>query len=127
MSTEDFFQRLERERTHALVARDMDVIERLHAPDYELITPAGRVFSRDKYLSAIASEPFYSAWELGPMRVKASERMAVIRYRAKIHRPSGRVFDCWHTDIYVSRSGNWQAVWSQATEITLPDVPPLQV
>lgn len=37
MDTDDFC-RLERERTQALVSRDLETIERLHAPDYELIT-----------------------------------------------------------------------------------------
>jgi len=43
---EQFFRDLERRRTKALVERKRADIEELHAPDYELITPAGNVFSR---------------------------------------------------------------------------------
>lgn len=111
----DFFVALETQRTAALVTRDLPTIERLHAPDYELITPAGRVFSRERYLAAIVAEPFYAAWEHGPMRVISTERMATVRYQARLHFPSGRVVDCWHTDIYERREAGWQAVWSQAT------------
>ena len=113
----DFFRTLEVERTQALVARDMPTIERLHAPDYELISPPGRAMTRERYLSLIAAEPFYAKWEHGAMRVRVSEGMAAIRYQAKITFPSGKVVDCWHTDIYALQAGSWKAVWSQATQL----------
>jgi len=113
----DFFRTLEVKRTQALVARDMPTIERLHASDYELISPPGRVMTRERYLSLIAAEPFYAKWEHGDMRVRLSEGMAAIRYQAKITFPSGKVVDCWHTDIYELKAGSWTAVWSQATQL----------
>lgn len=121
---EAFFSALEVERTRAIVSRDLEMIESLHAPDYELVTPAGRTFSRARYLAAIAAEPFYAAWEHGPMRVRISPAMAVVRYPAKITFPSGRVVDCWHTDSYELRGDAWQAVWSQATLLPDPAAPP---
>lgn len=113
---DDFFRTLEITRTRAIVERDLPAIERLHAPEYELITPTGRVFSFARYFAAIASEPFYAAWEHRSMRVRASDSMAVVRYQAKITFPSSRVVECWHTDTYELRSKAWLAVWSQATE-----------
>jgi len=110
-----FFFALEAERTQALVARDLPTLERLHAPEYELITPTGRVFSRQRYLEAIAAEPFYAGWAHGPMRVRRSPAMAIVRYAAQISFPSGKVMACWHQDSYELRGGQWQAVWSQAT------------
>jgi hypothetical protein len=110
---------LERVRTEALVQRDLPTIERLHAPDYELITPSGRVYDRQAYIDAIASEPFYASWQHGPMRVRMSAEMALLRYQALIKLASGRVVACWHIDAYQLRSGSWQAVWSQATELPL--------
>ena len=115
--SEQFFHRLERERTRALVERDHAVIERLHAPEYQLITPAGKVFTRQSYLEAIAAGPFYAAWGIESMSVRVSEQMAVVRYLARLEFPSGRVLICWHTDIYERRVSGWQAVWSQATEV----------
>ena len=114
---DDFFRALEVTRTRALVERDLAAIERLHAPEYELITPTGRVFSRARYLAAIAAEPFYSAWEHGGMQVRASGSMAVVRYQAKLTFPSSKVVECWHTDTYELRSNAWLAVWSQATKL----------
>jgi len=113
----DFFRALEVERTRALVARDLAAIRRLHAPDYELISPPGRSMNLDRYLSLIEEDVFYANWEHGPMRVQVSEGMAAVRYQAKITFPSGKVVDCWHTDIYTLRLGLWKAVWSQATQL----------
>lgn len=114
----DFFSSLETRRTRALVERDLVRVEELHAPEYQLITPAGKVFSREAYLAAVKAEPFYAAWEvLGEMSVRRSTHMAVVRYQARLQFPSGRVVLCWHTDSYELRATGWQAVWSQATEV----------
>lgn len=115
-----FFAALERRRTQALVQRDMALIEALHAPGYELITPAGRVFTREEYLGAIAREPFYSGWDCGDeMRCRVTADMALVRYRATLRFPSGRELACWHTDAYErdGATGRLWAVWSQATEV----------
>jgi hypothetical protein len=112
-----FFEALERRHTKALVDRAMEVIESMHSPSYELITPAGKVFSRKAYLAAIADEPFYAAWNISEFRVRYTERMTVVRYKAAIQFPSGREVHCWHTDTYENHKGHWLAAWSQATEV----------
>ena len=112
-----FFRKLELRRTRALVERDMKTLNELHAPEYELITPAGKVFDRERYLSAIEREPFYAGWEAGEMAFRISPAMTIIRYKAKLTFPSGRELMCWHTDAYENRAGLWQVVWSQATEV----------
>ena len=116
----DFFRALEVERTQALVSRDVLTIRRLHATDYELITVPGRVMSLERYLSLMNMDVFYAKWEHGHMRVQLSDGMAAVRYQAKITFPSGKVVDCWHTDIYALQTGSWRAVWSQATQLA-PD------
>jgi phage baseplate assembly protein W len=113
----DFFRALEKQRTQALVARDMDTAKRLHATDYQLITPAGKTFNREDYLAAIAAGPFYSKWDIGTMNVRPSPTMAIVRYEARLEFPSGNAITCWHTDSYELRDGRWQAVWSQATAV----------
>lgn len=115
--TEPFFHALELARTRALVARDLETFERLHAPQYQLITPAGKVFSRQAYLDALRAGPFYTAWDIDDLSVRVTAQMAALRYLARLEFPSGRVLRCWHTDIYEQRTTGWQAVWSQATEV----------
>jgi hypothetical protein len=124
---EGFFRTLEERRTLALVQRDLATLEELHAPEYQLVTPAGGVFTREAYLGRIRAAPFYAAWEvLGEMSFRLSAHMAVIRYKARIQFPSGRVFVCWHTDTYELRDCGWQAVWSQATEVPQVGAQPSQ-
>jgi hypothetical protein len=114
----ELFRTLEGRRTQALVRRDLPVLEELHAPEYQLITPVGKVFTREAYLGAVRAEPFYAAWDvLGEMSVRICAHMAVVRYKARLQFPSGRVVVCWHTDSYELRTPGWQAVWSQATEV----------
>lgn len=123
----DDFRALERRRTQALVDRDLPLIERLHANDYQLITPAGRVFSRARYLAAIAEAPFYAGWTHDAMQVRLTPGMALLRYAATITFPSGKVVRCWHTDSYELIGGDWLAMWSQATQLpanTEAPVPP---
>ena len=123
-ATADYFRELERERTRSLVARDMDTAERLHADDYQLITPTGKTFNRKDYLNAIAAGPFYAKWDLGIMEVRLSPTIAIVRYQARLEFPSGDVVTCWHTDSYECQDGYWRAVWSQAT--ALPRAPEAQ-
>jgi len=120
MKTE-FFRALEARRTRAIVERDLEAIEALHAPEYQLISPSGRSYTRTGYLELIMAAPFYSAWEHGPMEVRVSVNMAVVRYQARITLASGRVVECWHTDTYELGDTGWLAVWSQATELATGD------
>jgi hypothetical protein len=120
--TADYICAVERSRIEALVAREMDALRRLHAPQYQLITPLGRTYSRERYLGEIeAGQLRYLRWEPGPMDVRTSERMAVVRYRATLELDSddgrGTPFECWHTDSYELTGDAWQVVWSQATAI----------
>ena len=123
-STADHLREIERQRTQALVQRDMDLAWALHSPDYQLITPGGVSFSRERYLGRIAAgELVYRLWAPGPMAVRIGPQMALLRYRVTLAfagEPPGQPFDCWHTDSYELADGVWQAVWSQATRIPPP-------
>ena len=120
-SPEDHLREIERQRTQALVQRDMDLAWALHATDYQLVTPGGVSFSRARYLGKIAAgEMVYRLWTPGPIAVRLSPAMALLRYRVTLAfagDPPGQPFDCWHLDSYELMDGVWQAVWSQATRI----------
>lgn len=112
----------ERERLRSLVTPDLPVAERLHADDYELITPGGATMSKREYLDGIASGDLdYSVFEpISEIRVRLYAHAAILRYRVRIEilvsgeQDSGNF---WHTDAYERRDDQWQAVWSQATRI----------
>jgi hypothetical protein len=115
-------QDLERRRLQALVQADVDTMEALHAEDYELINPGGKLLDRSTYLGGVASgELDYHVFEAASiMRVKLSPEMGLVRYQARIEieRAGGRDSGLfWHTDAYQRRGRYWQAVWSHATRI----------
>jgi hypothetical protein len=110
----------ERERLAALVARDMATCDRLHAEEYQLITPNGSAMSKAMYLGSILGGSLrYRVFEpIEEPRVLMSGGMAVLRYRCRIEVLSeGEHFiaHAWHTDIWREIDGEWTAFWSQAT------------
>ena len=113
----------ERARLRALVEGDIETAGRLHATEFQLITPIGMALSKNDYLGAIASGQIkYLAWEPGPIAVRYHHSHAVIRYRARLEVVFGghkvAPGDYWHTDAYEHRDGQWMVVWSQATAIS---------
>ena len=120
----DHLREIERQRTQALVRRDMDLAWALHAPDYQLVTPGGVSFSRERYLGKIAAgDMVYRQWTPGAIAVRFSAAMALLRYRVTLQfdgDPPGQPCDCWHLDSYALIAGVWQAVWSQAIRVQTP-------
>ena len=115
---EDDIRALEQARVQSLLQRDMPTAWRLHALDYQLITPSGASWSRERYLGMVeAGTLVYLQWQAGAMQVRLRGTMAVVRYPATLQLDAGTAFKCWHTDGYEQTDGQWQAVWSQATAI----------
>jgi hypothetical protein len=121
-SDADSLRATERERLRALVAADVPRARQLHADDFQLITPGGEVYSKDRYLGEITSgQVDYLFWEPDSIAVRLYRDVAVIRYPSQLEIvvqgqkiPRQRY---WHTDLYERRDGRWQVVWSQATRI----------
>jgi len=120
----DHLRATEQARLRSLVDADLETARRLHADDFQLITPTGGTVSKEEYLDLIASGVVdYVEWEPEAIEVRLlGEVAAVLRYRAELRitvrgqpdAPTGRF---WHTDLYEKRDGQWQVVWSQATQI----------
>jgi len=113
----EHLQALERSRLRALVERDMARAREIHAADFQLVTPAGRAFTRDEYLGKVErGELRYLRWEPGPIAVRLHGESAVMRYQASLELDGSEApFQCWHIDTYERIGGRWQVVWSQAT------------
>jgi hypothetical protein len=114
---------IEASRLRALVERDLVLADRLHADDYQLVTPRGATLSKAEYLGAIAAgDLIYRRFEATSdvQVLVGADALAVLRYQTTIEVESpGNVFSaiCWHTDCYRNGASGWQAVWSQATAI----------
>jgi len=118
----DLIRSTERERLRGLVQANMEVANRLHADDFELITPGGGAWSKDTYLGDIASGVFrYVVFEpSSEIVVRPHGDVALIRYQSRIELVNnGEPGDLrsWHTVTCERRDEVWQIVWSQATEI----------
>jgi hypothetical protein len=119
----DTLRAIEVGRLRALVDKDMEIAERLHAEDFQLITPGGVSLSKAEYLNGVVSgETNYVAWEVdSPIEARLFGGVAILRYRSILH----MIYHgddlgpdrFWHTDSYEWRDGRWQVVWSQATRI----------
>jgi hypothetical protein len=119
---EEEIRAIERARLRALVEADMETASRLHADDFQLVTPGGRTLSKEEYLDGIASGNLnYAVFEaVSEITVRLHGQAAHIRYRSRIEitfdgQTDGGFF--WHTDTYEKIDGQWQIVWSQATRI----------
>jgi hypothetical protein len=120
--TMDLIRATERERLRAFVAADMDVLERLHTDDFQLINPGGGALTKDEYLGGIASGDIdYLVWEpSSEIAVRLYGEAAAIRYQSHteiVVFGEKIVVENWHTDVYELHNGQWQAVWSHATSI----------
>ena len=118
----DLIRTTERERPRAFVGADMDLLERLHADDFQLINPGGGALTKAEYLGGVASgEIDYLVWEPdAEIAVRLYGETAAVRYQADTEIVVGGeriVVRNWHTDLYELRDGQWQVVWSQATSI----------
>ena len=119
----DLIRATERQRLRALVEADVETASRLHAEDFQLITPSGTSISKEGYLRDIASgDLHYLVWEpITDIEVRLYGDAAVIRYQSQLEivvRGSKiALAHYWHTDSYEKRNAQWQIVWSQATAI----------
>lgn len=112
----------ERARHRALVDADVTAMDSLHATDFEVVNPLGRLSSRRQYLESVASgSTDYLAWPADSMRVRAYSRSAVIRYWSRvvltIRGTSQPVVPAWNVAVYERRAGRWQIVWFQVTYV----------
>ena len=81
-SAHDEICQIERARLLSLVEADLVIARRLHADDFQLITPVGAVLSKAEYLEVIESgQLIYRAWEADEITVRLYGDAAMIRYK----------------------------------------------
>lgn len=114
---------LENKRLNALVEADTATANLLHASDFQLVNPSGRIYTKEQYLGGIASGQLdYTIFRPdSEIQVRVNGNSAVIRYQSILEITVGEQYypptSFWHTDTYELRDEQWQVVWSQATTI----------
>jgi ketosteroid isomerase-like protein len=114
-------RKVQKARSAALLAADIDAVGPIHAEDFQLITPLGIVLSKREYLGAVGTGVLkYRVLELdSAVDVRFYGVAALTRCRMQIEIDvEGKKYDragYWFTDLYEKRQGRWQIVWSQGT------------
>lgn len=113
---------VERQRLKALVDADISTAERIHADDFQLVTPNGSTYTKSEYLGLIGSgEVEYLVWEPIDIDVRVSGDAGCVRYQSLLNivvsGSEAGLGRYWHTDYYERRHGRWVVVFSQATAI----------
>ena len=123
--TEKSVRTAEQERLQALVEANIELADRRHAPDFQVINPFGRVSSKSDYLAKVSSgENDYLSWVPGAITVRLYGKIAAVRYSSSVDiAVRGRRLPrmhCWNTGLYEYRGGLWQIVWFQVTQVSSP-------
>jgi hypothetical protein len=121
-SQADRVRAIENARLQALVAGDTATASRYIADDFELVTPAGDLTTRDDYLGIVeAGIVDYLVFEpASPIEVDLHGDSATVRFQVSFDLIAGDArltHQGWITEIYELRNGSWQIVWEQATAV----------
>jgi len=117
---EQHVRELEQAQARAAAAGDRTVLEKIFAPDFRMINPAGAVASRDELLSLLGGgkPPYRAASYVTDKVMVYGDRVAVatgtesVEYASDGRHQQRRVTQVWQ------RNGNdWQLVLRQATLI----------
>jgi ketosteroid isomerase-like protein len=106
---------LERAWAAAIPRRDVAVVNRILAEDYEGIDPVGNRFSKSTYIPDLKNGVFASTpIELDEVQTRVLGDTAIVTSRIKVHTwPT----PCRQTNVYAKRRGRWQCVASHACAI----------
>jgi hypothetical protein len=116
-------QQIERERLAAFVDADMEVIDRLHAEDFELVPPPGVVLTRAEVVDLVRTGGLdYQAFDpISDIDVRVHGAAATLWYSSKIDVVAAGqghfVHEAWLLVLYENRGGQWQVVREQATAV----------
>lgn len=117
---------LELQRLEALVEANIDVASKLHADNFQLVTPFGEFVSKERYLGNIANGSLdYIDWRPLDISVRLYGDVAALRYQdaefvveaGGMPHLSGSLV---HTNIYERHGNSWVIVWSHASGGELP-------
>lgn len=117
---------IERQRLTALVEGDWETAYSLHADDFQLVNPRGQTWTKSQYLDPQRDGNFrYLVFEpVGEIRAQVVGDAGAVRYDSDLSVQVGEnllpTTRHRHTDYYERRDGQWQVVFSQATEVVQP-------
>ena len=113
--------RAEDQITEAIAKGDADTLEKLWAPDYTFINPAGMLLTRDRRLRLMRSGVWKpDSYTRDDIRIRVFGNTAVVTYHAieiGSMRGTGIPPERRGTTVWVKRAGTWQAVAQETTPV----------
>jgi hypothetical protein len=124
-STEALIRGLERQQVQAAIARDQPALERLFAPDFKLVNPAGAIATRAELLTLLVggAAPYASAqYHTDELRtyddvVVSMGTESVVPLQGI---QAGQTVRRRITHVWQRRQGRWQLVLRHATLVAAP-------
>lgn len=108
--------------TAAFLHLDLDTIDQLMADDYTIIQPGGVVLGKAETLASLRSEQRQWASAVSDdhhVRVYGDTAIVIGRWTAKgVNHGVAFDYQARYTAVWVKRTGRWQMVADQSTEIT---------
>lgn len=75
----NIIRKIEQQRVRALVEENMDLAQKLHADDFQLITPDGSEFTKESYRRQVDTKELdYKVWDPGYITIQLYDNVAVI-------------------------------------------------
>jgi len=118
---EDVLQ-LESQWTRALQSADTATLERILAPDYTMIDPAGKAVSKAQEIAMYSSGDLkFDSLQTSEQKVRIYQGVAVVTGKAAVnvkHKGEDISGDYYFIDVFeAKRTGGWHAVFSQLTKV----------
>jgi len=103
----------------AVVAADLDSIQKTLADDYSIALPSGELWSKTQLLQALKGGGWSPlAVEVSDMRIKMlGATGGVVSLRARVRRKTGTARNFRIMDVWQKQAEKWQLVASQATAL----------
>ena len=123
-SVEDQIKKMETDRAAAIVKGDIDVLTKVTADDYTLITAAGQMSDKAQMITAFKSgQSKITVDDISDMKVRVYGDTAIVTGKVTVKGMLGgkdatgtQLF----TRVYVKMGGHWMSVALQQTRIATP-------
>ena len=116
--------KIEHEWADAYVKRDPSFVKRITAEDFTFIGPDGNSVGKADYVKEITGDTVFSAFEIGELKIRTYNDVAVVAGTATITAKSKDKDESGKyafTDVFAKKGGEWKAVSGQATAVKQPE------
>ena len=120
----EFIAFLEDAWVHAIVTKNINVLDRMMADDFSGVSPNGERYTKQEAITDVRSGSYsVDNMELNDVKVRIFGDMAIVTYYQTEKSKFGGEDSSGHyvfTDLWVNRNDDWFVVSSHGTAVNLP-------